>query len=225
MKKVVVITGGTDGLGLTLARRLAATHSVIILGKNEEKAQHVAQTIGCAYVVADVRDAHSLRAAAEEVRQKYHRVDRLVNNAGVWIQGRLLDNEPEDIQHAFQVNTCGVIFSTQAFLPLMNAGSLIVTVVSQAGLTAKAERSIYNASKWAVTGFVKSLELELAPLHIRVAGFYPGAFQTSLFEKAGNPRDMSKALRVEHVAAALADIVESPDNVIISDTVIRSADY
>jgi NAD(P)-dependent dehydrogenase (short-subunit alcohol dehydrogenase family) len=225
MRKVVVITGGTDGLGATLARRLAATYTVIILGKNEEKARHIAQTIGCAYVVADVRDVHSLRAAAQEVREKYHRVDRLVNNAGVWIQGRLLDNEPEDIQNVLAINTCGVIFSTQAFLPLMNAGSLIVNVVSQAGITAKAERTIYNASKWAITGFTKSLELELAPLHIRVAGFYPGAFKTALFEKAGNPRDMSKALSVDVVAAALADIVEAPDTVVLSETVIRSADY
>jgi NAD(P)-dependent dehydrogenase (short-subunit alcohol dehydrogenase family) len=107
MRKVVVITGGTDGLGATLARRLAATYTVIILGKNEEKARHIAQTIGCAYVVADVRDVHSLRAAAQEVREKYHRVDRLVNNAGVWIQGRLLDNEPEDIQNVLAINTCG----------------------------------------------------------------------------------------------------------------------
>ena len=225
MRKVVVITGGTDGLGATLARRLAATYNVVIVGKNEEKARHLAQTIGCSYVIADVRDVASLRAAAQEVREKYHRVDRLVNNAGVWIQGRLLDNEPEDIHNVFQVNTCGVIYSTQAFLPLMNAGSLVVNVVSQAGLTAKAERTIYNASKWAIAGFTKSLELELAPLHIRVSGFYPGAFQTALFEKAGNPRDMSKALKVEQVAAALADIVESPDNVVISETVIRSADY
>ncbi len=225
MKKVVVITGGTDGLGATLAKRLAASYTVVILGKQAEKARHVAETIGCMYVVADVRDPHSLKHAADEVREKFHRVDRLVNNAGVWIQGRLLDNDPQDIQNTLAVNTLGVIYSTQAFLPLMNAGSLIVNVVSEAGLTAKAERTIYNTSKWAVTGFTKSLQLELAPLHIRVAGFYPGAFQTTLFEKAGNPRDMSKALRVDAVAAMLADIINAPDTVLITDTVIRSTDY
>lgn len=225
MKKVVVITGGTDGLGATLAKRLAATHTVVILGKQPDKARHVAESIDCMYVVADVRDPLSLKRAADEIREKFHRIDRLVNNAGIWVQGRLLDNEPEDIQNAFAVNTLGVIYSTRAFLPLMNAGSLIVNVVSQAGLTAKAERTIYNASKWAITGFTKSLELELAPLHIRVAGFYPGAFQTSLFEKAGHPRDMSKALRVESVASVLADIVEAPETMLISDTVIRSTNY
>ncbi|MFM2414753.1 MAG: hypothetical protein RI911_446 [Candidatus Parcubacteria bacterium] len=225
MRKVVVITGGTDGLGMETAKRLAANHLVVILGKDSEKAKHIAETIGCAYVVADVRDAHSLTHAAQEIRTRFLRVDRLVNNAGVWIQGRLLDNNIEDIENALAVNTKGVILSTRAFLPLMNAGSLIVNVVSQAGITAKAERTVYNASKWAITGFTKSLELELAPLKIRVAGFYPGAFQTRLFEKAGNPRDMSKALKVEYVAAALCDIIQSPEQVLLSDTIIRSVDY
>jgi NADP-dependent 3-hydroxy acid dehydrogenase YdfG len=160
-----------------------------------------------------------------EVKEKFHRVDRLINNAGVWLQGRLIDAEPGDIADTIAVNTTGVIQSTRVFLPLMTAGSLIVNVISQAGVTAKAERTVYNASKWAITGFTKSLELELAPLHIRVAGFYPGAFKTDMFEKAGNPRDMSKALSVESVAAALAAIVESPEDVVISDTVIRSANY
>jgi NAD(P)-dependent dehydrogenase (short-subunit alcohol dehydrogenase family) len=225
MRKVVVITGGTDGLGKETAKRLAANYLVVILGKDADKARHVAESIGCAYVVADVRERRSLERAAEEIRSRFLRIDRLVNNAGVWIQGRLIENNPEDIEEVLAVNTKGVIFSTQAFLPLMTAGSLIVNIISQAGIAAKADRTVYNASKWAITGFTKSLELELAPLKIRVAGFYPGAFQTRLFEKAGNPRDMSKALKVETVAAALADIIEAPENVIISDTVIRSADY
>lgn len=225
MRKVVVITGGTDGLGATLAKHLASQYNVVILGKNADKARHVAESIGCTYVVADVRDAHSLKRAAEEIKERFHRVDRLVNNAGVWIQGRLLDNDVEQIEEVIQVNTLGVIYSTQAFLPLMTAGTLIVNVISHAGLTAKAERTIYNTSKWAITGFTKSLELELAPLHIRVAGFFPGAFQTALFEKAGNPRDMSKALKVETVASSLADIIQTPDSVLITDTIIRSMEY
>jgi NAD(P)-dependent dehydrogenase (short-subunit alcohol dehydrogenase family) len=225
MKKVVLITGGTDGLGMALAKKLAASHSVIILGKNAEKAAYVAQTVGCAYVVADVTDHLALQHVVKEIQTQFHRVDRLINNAGVWIQGLLVDNDASEIQKVLAVNTLGTILSTRAFLPLMTSGGLIVNVVSQAGITAKAERTVYNASKWAIAGFTKSLELELAPLHIRVSGFYPGAFRTDMFEKAGNPRDMSKALPVEEVASALAHIVEAPEHTIISETVIRSATY
>lgn len=225
MRKVVVITGGTDGLGATLAKQLAAQYNVVIVGRNAEKTRYVADSIECTYVIADVRDPDALKRAAEEVKERFHRVDRLVNNAGVWIEGKLLDTESEKIDEVIRVNTLGVIYSTQAFLPLMNTGSLIVNVVSQAGLTAKAERTIYNTSKWAITGFTKSLQLELAPLHIRVAGFYPGAIQTGLFEKAGNPRDMSKALKVETAASALAQMIQAPDTVLVTDTVITSTLY
>jgi NAD(P)-dependent dehydrogenase (short-subunit alcohol dehydrogenase family) len=224
MKKVVLITGGTDGLGKALARKLAASHTVIILGRDKEKASYVANEAGCFFVTADVTDYASLRQAAHEVKEQFHRIDRLVNNAGVWVEGPLLDTDPSLIGRAIDINTRGVMYSTRAFLPLMTAGGLVTNVIAEAGLVGRANQSVYTASKWAITGFTRSLELELAPLHIRVAGFYPGPFRTGLYEKAGAPRDMTHTLPVEEVAAHLAQIVEAPEHTVISGIVVHKAE-
>ena len=86
---------------------------------------------------------------------------------------------------------------------------LIVNIISQAGLYGKAERSVYTASKWAVTGFTKSLALELATFNIAVTGFYPGMMKTGIFAKVGSQKEFTKALEPEAVARAVAFVVET----------------
>ena len=76
---------------------------------------------------------------------------------------------------------------------------------------ARAQRGVYNASKWAITGFTKSLQEELAPLGIGVTGVYPGKLRTDLFKKAGNDKDMTDALDPLEVAKAIEYILAAPD--------------
>ena len=101
----------------------------------------------------------------------------------------------------------------------------IINVISQAGLNAKAERSVYNASKWAITGFTKSMQQELKPAHIAVTGFYPGALNTGLFDKSGNSRDMSRALDPKQAAEMLAFLCNLPENVDVPEIGIQNLEY
>ena len=69
----------------------------------------------------------------------------------------------------------------------------LIFINSQAGLNAKAKRSVYTATKWGLNGFAKSLQQELLPFNIRVLNFYPGKMKTFLFEKARIEKDLSNA--------------------------------
>jgi NADP-dependent 3-hydroxy acid dehydrogenase YdfG len=222
--KRILITGGSDGLGKITAQKLkAAGHEVIILGKDDVKTRSVADEIGCSCVVADVSEASAVQDAIKQAG----RVDVLINNAGVWIQDALDTNDPAQIKKAMEVNALGPILATQAVVPGMKEqrAGRIINVISQAGLSVKAERASYNASKWALTGFTKSMQVELRPFGVSVVGFYPGALNTGMFTKSGNARDMSKALDPAIAADTLVFICSQPDHVDIPEFGIQSLEY
>jgi len=226
--KHVLITGGTDGLGKALAQKLVtAGYTVTILGQNEAKATLVAAELGCKFVVADVSKADQAAAAVKLAFEQQGVVDVLVNNAGVWIQDTLETNDDEAIRRVMDVNALGPIYMTKAVLPIMKrqGGGRIINVISQAGLNAKAERAVYNSSKWALTGFTESMQLELRPQRIAVTGFYPGALNTGLFEKAGNSRDMSRALDPAVAADSLMYVIGLPDSIEVPEIGIGSLKY
>jgi short-subunit dehydrogenase len=185
--KVIVITGGSDGLGKALAEKLSKEYRVVILARNEQTLKEVATKARCDYIVCDVRDAKQVNKAFSEAAEKHGQIDVLINNAGVIVNGELVDTSDKDIENVITTNTLGSIYASKAALKYMKPqkSGLIVNVVSQSGLNARANRSIYNASKWALTGFTKALQQETAGYGVRVTGFYPGTIQTDLFAKAG----------------------------------------
>jgi len=224
MKKVVLISGGSDGLGKEAARALAVGSQVVILARNEDRLKATAAEIGCDHVVADVRDYDSVESAVNQVIKKYGQIDCLINNAGIWIEGALNLNEATAIKDAMEINALGVIYVAKAVVPVMKekGAGLIINVISDSGLTAKKEKTVYCASKWAVTGFTKSLEAELAPYGIRVSGFYPGKMRTGFFAKKGVTKSFDNALELAPAVRALKFLVESEDDVVIPSLEIKS---
>lgn len=231
--KHVLITGGSDGLGKIMGQKLKeAGFTVTVLGKDEEKTKAAAEELGCSYVVADVSEHQQVRAAVEEAQKTNGPIDILINNAGIWIQDALEVNDPDRIKRVMEVNATGPIYCTQAVIPAMKErkSGRIINISSQGGLNAKAERSVYTASKWALTGFTKAMQMELKPFNIAVDGFYPGAMQhpmqqADIFAKAGNARDMSKALDGSIVADAIVYACKLPDGVRITEFGIESLSY
>ena len=134
-------------------------------------------------------------------------------------------NNSENIKNAILVNTLGTILTTNSVVYQMKKQKCgrIINIISQAGLYGKAERSVYNASKWAITGFTKSIQLELAPFGISVVGFYPGFIHTNLFGKARTHKtDFSTAMPVEKPAKALAYLIEVDSDIVIKEFGIQS---
>jgi NADP-dependent 3-hydroxy acid dehydrogenase YdfG len=226
--KHVLITGGTDGIGKVTAQKLQeAGFRVTILGRNAEKTQAVAAELNCMFVVADVVDCEEAGAVIGRAEEANGPVDILINNAGVWLSGPLETMKMEDIKRTVDVNTLGTIYYAQAVLPGMKkrGGGRIINVNSQAGLYASAGRTVYNASKWAVTGFTKALQEEVRGDGIAVTGFYPGTMNTQFFAKADDAKDRSSALDPAVAAAALVYICQTPEHVEIPEFGIKSLEY
>jgi NADP-dependent 3-hydroxy acid dehydrogenase YdfG len=228
MTKHVLITGGSDGLGKITAEKLkAAGHNVTILSHSEEKTKAAAAELGCSYVVADVSDSEQVANAFAKAEGQNGSIDILINNAGVWLSGSLNQATPADIKRVIDVNTLGTIYCTQAVLRGMKQrkGGRIININSQAGIYAKAERTVYHASKWAVTGFTKALYQEVKPDGIAVVDFHPGAMATGLFSKANDMKDRSEALDPEIAAGALVYLCNLPDSVEVPEFGIESTSY
>lgn len=224
LKKIILISGGSDGLGKALATKLSPNHQVVILSHNEEKLKQVSSAINCDYVTADVTDFVSLKSAIEHVVEKYSRVDVLINNAGIWMQGLLEEGDQKQITEVIMVNTLGTIFLTKLVIPIMKSqkSGRIINIISQDGLHSKKERSVYSASKWAITGFTKCLQEDLSEDKIGVTGIYPGLMKTRLFEKQGITRDLNNSLDLSEVSTLVEFVINLPPETLIPDIGIKN---
>lgn len=223
MKKVIVITGGSDGLGKSIAKKLNIDNDVIILSNNEENLIKTSNELKCKYYVCDVTDYVQVENTIKKIIEKYNDIDVLINNAGVWLAGDLTGIDYDRINKCIDVNTKGPIYMTKAVLPNMyrRKKGLIINVCSQASFDSDDFSTVYNASKWAMRGFNRSIQKDVSKKGIKVTGFYPGFMQTDIFKKAGNDYDTSTGLEVEKVTRAIEFIISCEDDVVIPELGIK----
>jgi len=221
--KTVIISGGSDGLGKTIATHLKNTYKVIILSPTEEKLKQTALELEVDYEVCDVSSFESCQQVIKNIIKKYDVIDILINNAGLWIQGEIDENEPDQIRKVIEVNALGLVNLTKAVTPQMKKqkDGIICNINSQAGIYAKEERSVYNLTKWGITGFTKSLQPELAQYGIRVSDIHPGKMKTEMFSKMGIDKDMSNGVDTKYVAQAIEFVIGLPSDVCIPEIGIK----
>ena len=224
MKKTIVITGGNDGLGKTLAENLAKNNNVIILATNEEKLKIVANDNNCTYKVCDVSEYEIVERIINDIVKEFGVIDVLINNAGLWIQEEIDTNDSERIKDVIDVNLLGTINMSKAVIPFMKEknNGLIININSQAGINYKAERVVYNASKWGVTGFSKSLQDEVAKYGIRVTDVMPGMMITNMFNKMNITKNMANGLDTKEVYRLVQFIIDTQNNVMIPEVGIKN---
>ena len=207
-----VVTGAASGLGEATARRLHEEGARVVLADlDAEKGQAAARGIGAAgFVRCDVTDpAECAHLVAEAETLLGGPVDIFHANAGVGFSGALAGAEASRIRLAIDVNLTGAVFCAQAAIPSLarsGRGCLLFTSSVQ-GVTARAMRSVYTASKHAVTGLVKSLALEVGPQNIRVNAVAPVAIDTPLLRAqlgaVSGPDPGSVDAAIDRVAANL----------------------
>lgn len=219
--KNIIITGASDGLGKSIARELK-DENLILISRNEEKLKALATELNCKYSVCDLKDYKSIESIVKEIGD----VDILINNAGIWLAGDLEENTFDQISDCIDVNTKAPIYMTKAVLPIMRSkkSGLIINVCSQSSFDNDDFSTVYNASKWAMRGFNRSIQRVLSKENIKVTGFYPGFMQTDLFKKAGNDYDTSTGLETEKVAKAVRFITECDGDVIIPEFGIKDVE-
>ncbi len=224
MRKNIVITGGSDGLGKTLTEQFSKENNVIILATNEEKLKNVAYDNNCTYKVCDVSNYSLVEKCINEILNEFQKIDVLINNAGLWIQEELEENDSDRIKSVIEVNLLGAINTSKAVISSMkeNKNGLIININSQAGINHKAERVVYNASKWGMTGFSKSLQDEVAKYGIRVTDVMPGLMKTDMFNKLNITKNMANGLDTKEVARLIQFIIDTPSDVMIPEVGIKN---
>ncbi len=189
--RVVVITGGSRGLGLVLARRLAERGAqVALLARSAEELETAEQELrrrgaDVAGFACDIRRQQQVETAVDEVLKHYGRIDVLINNAGVIQVGPLEHMTLADFEEAFAVHLYGPLYTTLAVLPYMRQAGAgkIVNISSIGGKVAVPHLLPYVASKFALSGLSEALYAELRRHGIQVTTVYPGLMRT------GSPRN------------------------------------
>jgi NAD(P)-dependent dehydrogenase (short-subunit alcohol dehydrogenase family) len=202
--KVIVITGGTRGLGLALAYSfLKEEVKVVICSKNVEDFKNLSSEIFC--VKADVTKEEELNGLLEKTLEKFGDLDLWINNAGVWLPHNLAEDfEMEKVKNMFDVNVFGLINGTRVALRFMKkkGAGTIINVISDSALAPRPMSSMYSSSKWAVRGFSESIREE--DKNISILSIYPGAIKTNIFGDY-KPDTFNDFMEVEDVANVIIE--------------------
>jgi NAD(P)-dependent dehydrogenase (short-subunit alcohol dehydrogenase family) len=193
-KKVALVTGAARGIGLAAATRFAEdgwrVAMLDILGDTLRAAAKMLDRADETLALeADVSDPAAVQAAVEQARQKFGRIDALVNNAGVAVFKPMLDVTLEEWQRVMAVNLTGPFLMTQAVAPVMRdqGGGAIVNITSISGLRASTLRVAYGTSKAGLAHLTKQQAAELAQYGIRVNAVAPGPVDTAMAKEVHTP--------------------------------------
>lgn len=179
MSKVILITGGSSGIGKSVGEFLTAKgFKVYGTSRNPDRYKDSKFPI----IALDVIDVVTINKAVENVINIEGRLDVVINNAGVGITGPIEETPEEQIQHNFDTNFFGPINVIKAVLPQMrkqNSG-LIINITSIAGYMGLPYRGIYSASKGALELITEAFRMELKDFNIKMTNIAPGDFATNI---------------------------------------------
>ena len=199
--KIVVIAGGTSGIGLAAARRFISEGAkVVVTGRSPQSVRDAQKELGAngVAIAADVTKSAELDALFRQVRETYGRIDVLYANAGIAKLGSAAETTEDVFDDILDANFRGAYFTVQKALPLLSDGGAIVFTTSWFDVVGIAGTSAVSASKAALRNFTRTLASELIGRNIRVNAVSPGVIATPLFGKLGlseaNAEQLGKAL-------------------------------
>ncbi|MEJ7927220.1 glucose 1-dehydrogenase [Sphingobium sp. AN641] len=191
--KIVIVTGGTRGLGEAIVRAVISQGGRVVFGGRDEAAgQAIASELGdrAMYMRQDVGNESDWEAVTGAAVTAFGRIDGLVNNAGMSIGGPIEELTVEGIEQLVRVNQIGVLLGMKHVIPAMRAagGGSIVNIGSVAVPRAFASLSVYTGTKAAVAGMTRSAALELGADRIRVNVIHPGPIATKMLSAQSRAR-------------------------------------
>jgi 3-oxoacyl-[acyl-carrier protein] reductase len=220
MQKNVIVTGGSRGLGLGIARKLAAAGCrVIAIARSEGdqltcamREQKSGGQGSLVFKAFDLENFSSIHALVKELRKEFGSIHGLVNNAGLGTSGILATMHDSQIERLVRLNTLSPIMLTKYVVRAMMAdgGGRIVNVASIVAFTGYSGISVYSATKASIIGFTKSLAREVGPLGINVNAIAPGFLDTEMTESlSGQQREQIARRSALHHLAEIDDVANA----------------
>jgi 3-oxoacyl-[acyl-carrier protein] reductase len=190
MGRSVLVTGGTRGIGLGIAKGFAeAGDRVVIVGRDEARAREAARTVpGVEWAVGDVAEAADCARVVDQVVRSTGGLDVVCANAGVFPSSPLVSMSQDELDRVVDTNLKGTVLTVQAAVEALAAsgrGRVVITSSITGPLTGYSGWSHYGATKAAQLGFMRSAALELAPRGITVNAVLPGNVRTEGLEEMG----------------------------------------
>jgi NAD(P)-dependent dehydrogenase (short-subunit alcohol dehydrogenase family) len=179
--KVVLVTGGSSGLGLAIAQELAGQGAhVVITGRRQEQLDAALSSLGerASAIAADVSNADDLATLFSQIQSQHGRIDVLIANAGMGELAPLGSITEALFDRAFNTNVRGVTFTVQGALPLMGKGGSIVIIGSTASINPGPGLSVYGATKAALRALVRSWIVDIKGSGLRINLLSPGPVDT-----------------------------------------------
>lgn len=191
MGHAALVTGGSSGIGLAIARVLGEQgFGLTLASRTREKVEAAADVLGAHAVAADVTQEVDCRRVVDEHRERWGRLDVLVNSAGVGIAGSIDELDTKHIDLQLDVNLRGLMLVTAAALPLLRkAQGLIVNIASIAGTVASPGLPVYGAAKAGVIQFTSTLNRTEEQHGVRATALSPGFVDTPMTDYGPVPKE------------------------------------
>jgi NAD(P)-dependent dehydrogenase (short-subunit alcohol dehydrogenase family) len=223
--KVILVTGGSRGIGLAIAQRLGKEGARLILVARKEAAlRRAAEEVpgGALVVRADVTQPRQVQRLFKVVGSEIGRLDILINNAGVFTYKPFVSTSLRDWQRNIETNLTALFLCTHGALPLLrrSRAAHLVNILSVSSLQPYANCSAYTASKFGALGLTRVLREELRPLRIRVTGIMPGSTNTRLTNEFGFPICRIDLIQPADVAEAVFSALTQPPRTTVEEILL-----
>jgi len=205
MAQAALVSGGSSGIGLAIARMLKAEgFDLTLVSRRAERVGAAAAELGAYPVTANLADEQECRRAVDEHRERHGRLDVLVNSAGVGVGGQIEELAAKHLDLQLGVNLRGLFLFTQAAIPLLRESrGWIVNLASIAGTIPSPGLATYGATKAAVIALTRSLNAELEAVGVRAIAICPGFVDTPMAQWSGlepeemiRPEDCAEVVRM-----------------------------
>lgn len=234
MKKLIVITGASSGLGKAMAKKFSQDgHPLLLIARRLEKLEALNLPNALCEKV-DITNREGFDNAILKAEKLYGPVDLLINNAGVMLLGQIDTQDPQEWTKMFNVNVLGLLNGVQSVLGSMKkrkSGS-IINISSIAGRKSFPNHAAYVGTKFAVSSMTENIREEVAEFGVRVMNISPGAVETELLSHTTSDeikngyedwkKDMGGVLIAKNIADSAHFLYSQPQNVTIREIVIAA---
>lgn len=219
----IVITGASKGIGKAIALRFATKkHNVIICSRNKENLDALKKEIpSITTFVCDISKKEEVIRFGDFVLNKLDKIDVLVNNAGIFLPGKVIEENDGVLEKTIDTNLYSAYYLTKKLVPrfIAQKDGYIINLCSVASIKAYENGGSYSISKFALLGFSKTLREELKPHNIKVTAILPGATLTDSWQGVDLPE--SRFSKPEDIADLIYTITHISKNSVVEELLIR----